>query len=47
MFGLGPFELGIVCMVALLLFGSRLPSAARSVGEAFRVFRDEVKEVQK
>ncbi len=47
MFGLGPFEIGIVCVVALLLFGTRLPQAMKSIGEGVRAFRDEVKEVQK
>lgn len=32
MFGIGPTEMVIVGMVALLLFGSRLPSMARNLG---------------
>jgi TatA/E family protein of Tat protein translocase len=47
MFGLGPFELGILCVVALVLFGSQLPKAMRGMGEGLRTFRDELKEVQK
>ena len=34
MFGIGPTELCIVGAVALLLFGKRLPSVARSLGQS-------------
>jgi TatA/E family protein of Tat protein translocase len=47
MFGLGPFEMGIVCVIALVLFGSQLPKALRGLGAGLRGFRDELKEVQK
>ena len=39
MFGLGPFELAVVGLVCLLLFGSRLPKSARSLGQSFNAFR--------
>lgn len=34
MIGLGPMELCIVGAVALLLFGNRLPSVCRSLGQS-------------
>jgi sec-independent protein translocase protein TatA len=37
--GLGPMELAIVGVVILLLFGSRLPSVARSIGQSFKAFQ--------
>ena len=39
MFGLGVPELVIVGIVALLLFGKRLPEVARSLGGSYREFR--------
>jgi TatA/E family protein of Tat protein translocase len=40
-------ELGVVCVVALLLFGSKLPSAMRGIGGGVRAFRQEIQEVTK
>lgn len=34
MFGLGPAEVTIVLLVALVLFGKNLPTLARSAGRA-------------
>jgi TatA/E family protein of Tat protein translocase len=42
--GLGPTELGIVCVVAVVLFGHRLPDAMRAMGSAMRGFREEVRQ---
>lgn len=39
MFGLGPQEILIIGVVAVLLFGSRLPAMARSVGKAVVEFK--------
>lgn len=37
---LGPFELGVLVLVVLLIFGpSRLPGLGKSVGEAIRSFK--------
>jgi sec-independent protein translocase protein TatA len=39
MFGLSPMELMIIGVVAVLLFGSRLPSVARSLGKSMTEFK--------
>jgi sec-independent protein translocase protein TatA len=39
MFGLSPVEIMIVGAVAVLLFGSRLPSVARSLGKSMTEFK--------
>ncbi len=39
MFGLNPMEIMIVGAVAVLLFGSRLPSVARSLGKSMTEFK--------
>lgn len=39
MFGLSPAEMMIVLVVAVLLFGNRLPSVARSAGKSFTEFK--------
>jgi sec-independent protein translocase protein TatA len=44
MFGLGPMEMAIVGVVAVLLFGKRLPEVARSVGQSFHAFKEGLKE---
>ena len=45
MFGFAPspIELCIVLVVAVLLFGKRLPSIARSVGSSFVEFKNGLK----
>lgn len=41
---LGPWEILIIAVVVVLLFGSKkLPDAARSVGKSLRIFKTEVK----
>ncbi len=39
MFGLGPMELAIVGVIALLLFGKRLPEMGRSLGRTVVEFK--------
>lgn len=39
MFGLGPMEMVIVGVIAVLLFGSRLPEVARGLGKSMNEFR--------
>jgi sec-independent protein translocase protein TatA len=38
-FGMGPMEMIIVGVIAVLLFGSRLPEVARSLGKSFVEFK--------
>ena len=40
----GPWELIIIGGIVLLLFGSRLPSAAKSLGQSFSAFKKGIKE---
>jgi sec-independent protein translocase protein TatA len=41
---LGPWEIGLVILVVLLLFGyKKLPDAARSFGRSLRIFKGEMK----
>ena len=44
--GLSPTELLIVGVVAVLLFGSRLPSVARSAGKSLTEFRRGMQDLQ-
>ncbi len=37
--GLGPFEIFVILLVALLVFGRRLPEVARSLGQGMVEFR--------
>ncbi len=46
MFGLGIQELIIVGIVAVILFGKRLPEVARSVGSSYREFRQGLSDIQ-
>jgi sec-independent protein translocase protein TatA len=39
MFGIGPMEMMIVGLIALLLFGKRLPEVARSLGKGIVEFK--------
>lgn len=49
MFGtLGPMELGIIALIALLIFGPRqLPKMGSALGETIREFRKVGKEIEK
>ena len=46
MFGLGFQELLIVGVVAVLLFGRRLPEVAKSLGGSYREFRKGLADIQ-
>ena len=46
MFGLGMQEVMIVGVVAVILFGKKLPEVARSVGSSYREFRKGLHEFQ-
>jgi len=45
-FGLGPSEVVVLAIVAVLLFGNRLPEIAHSVGKAVKEFQGSLKEVE-
>jgi sec-independent protein translocase protein TatA len=44
MFGLGPTELLIIGSIAVLLFGSRLPSLARALGKSVTEFKKGIRD---
>lgn len=46
MFGLGPSELLIVGIVAILLFGKNLPQVAAKLGRTYRDFRRSLSDLQ-
>jgi sec-independent protein translocase protein TatA len=46
MFGIGTPELLICGLVAVLLFGSRLPSVARSLGKSLNEFKRGMRDVE-
>jgi sec-independent protein translocase protein TatA len=46
MFGISAWELIVVGIVAILLFGSRLPSVARSLGRSLNEFKRGMSEVE-
>ena len=45
MFGIGSTELIIFCVMALLLFGNRLPSVMRSMGQGISEFKRGMNEI--
>lgn len=44
MFGLGGPELAIIAVIVVVLFGNRLPGAAKSLGQSFGSFKKGLKE---
>jgi len=46
MFGISPGEMLIVGVVAVILFGSRLPSVARSFGKSIIEFKKGMRDVE-
>ena len=46
MFGLGPFEMVAIGVIAVILFGGNLPEVARKLGGSYREFRRGLNEVQ-
>jgi len=44
--GIGSFEVVIIGVIAVVLFGSRLPEVARSVGQSYTQFRKGLNEIQ-
>lgn len=47
MFGIGSTELIIVGLIALLLFGNRLPSVMRSLGQGVTEFKRGLQEIER
>ena len=45
MFGLGPWEIAIIVLVLLLLFGRRLPNIAGSLGKSLVSFKKGLRQV--
>ncbi len=43
---MGPWEIGIVLVIALLLFGKRLPEVARSMGKGIVEFKKGVRGIE-
>ena len=46
MFGVGPLEMAIIGVIAVLLFGKRLPEVGRSLGKGLMEFKKGVSGIQ-
>ncbi len=46
MFGLSPFEMMVIGVIAVVLFGGNLPEVARKLGSSYREFRRGLSDVQ-
>lgn len=46
MFGLGPFEMVVIGVIAVLLFGGNLPEVARKFGTSYRDLRRGLNDIQ-
>ncbi len=46
MFGLSPFELMVIGVIAVVLFGGTLPEVARKIGGSYREFRRGLNDIQ-
>lgn len=46
MFGFGPFEMVVIGVIAVLLFGGNLPEVARKLGGSYRELRRSLNDVQ-
>ena len=46
MFGMGMYEMMIIGVIAIVLFGSKLPEVAKSVGSSYHEFRKGLNDIQ-
>lgn len=46
MFGMGMYEMMIIGVIAIILFGSNLPEVARKVGASYHEFKKGLTEIQ-
>lgn len=46
MFGLSPFELMVIGVIAVVLFGGSLPEVARKIGGSYRELRRGLNDIQ-
>ena len=46
MFGMGPWEMAIIGLVAVVLFGSSLPKVARQLGSVIPQFKRGISDVE-
>ena len=44
--GMGPMELAIVGVIALLLFGKKLPEVARNMGRGISEFKNGIRDIE-